>query len=112
MATLTDLVVGAPTSGYLASLFLNLVESSHHKALVPFVAAATDAWCKAYGIDRNFWVEKNIGSRICGWFDAVLRKDASSPDPSMKVGNFSAIRSPPLGSQPPPGVTPRTTSLG
>lgn len=78
MATLTDLVVGAPTSGYLASLFLNLVESSHHKALVPFVAGATDAWCKAYGIDRNFWAEKNIGSRVCAWFDAVLSKDTSA----------------------------------
>lgn len=78
MAILTDLVVGAPTSGYLASLFLNLAESSHHKALIPFVVQAMAAWCSAYGIDRNFWAEKNIGSRVCTWFDAVLTNDATA----------------------------------
>lgn len=80
MATLTDLAVGAPTSGYLASLFLNLAESSHDKALVPFVVQATAAWCGVYGIDRNFWAEKNIGSRVCTWFDVLLTKDASAYD--------------------------------
>jgi hypothetical protein len=55
MATLTELVVGAPTSGYLASLFLNLVESSQDKGLIPFVIEAMTAWCSAYGVDRNFW---------------------------------------------------------
>lgn len=78
MATLTELVVGAPTSGYLASLFLNLVESSHGKALIPFVVQAMAAWCAAYGVDRNFWAEKNIGSRVCTWFDAVLTNDATA----------------------------------
>lgn len=78
MAILTDLVVGAPTSGYLASLFLNLAESSHDKALIPFVVQAMAAWCSAYGIDRNFWAEKNIGSRVCTWFDAVLTNDATA----------------------------------
>jgi hypothetical protein len=78
MATLTEFVVGAPTSGYLASLFLNLVESSHDKALIPLVAQAMTAWCSAYGIDRNFWAEKNIGSRVCTWFDAVLTNDTTA----------------------------------
>ncbi|MBR0965683.1 hypothetical protein JQ554_15425 [Bradyrhizobium diazoefficiens] len=78
IAMLTELVVGAPTSGYLASLFLNLVESSHDKALVPFVAQAMASWCSAYGVDRNFWAEKNIGSRVCTWFDAVLTNDATA----------------------------------
>lgn len=78
MATLTDLVVRAPTSGYLASLFLNLIESSHDKALIPFVVHAMNVWCSAYGIDRNFWAEKNTGSRVCTWFDAVLTNDATT----------------------------------
>ena len=77
MATLTDLVVGAPTSGYLAALLLNLIESSHDKALIPFVVQAMAAWCAAYGVDRNFWAEKNIGSRVCAWSDAVLTNDAT-----------------------------------
>ncbi|MBB4383602.1 hypothetical protein [Bradyrhizobium sp. SBR1B] len=78
IATLTDLVVGAPTSGYLASLFLNLVESSHDKALIPFVVQAMTAWCAAYGVDRNFWAEKNIGSRVCAWLDHTVADDATS----------------------------------
>ncbi|MET4198638.1 hypothetical protein [Bradyrhizobium sp. LA6.12] len=78
MATLTDLVVGAPSSGYLATLFLNLIESSHDKALTPFVVQAMTAWCSAYGIDRNFWAEKNIGSRVCAWLDRTLANDATS----------------------------------
>lgn len=78
MATLTDLVVGAPMSGYLASLFLNLVESSHDKALIPLVVQAMTAWCSAYGVDRNFWAEKNIGSRVCAWLDRTLANDATS----------------------------------
>lgn len=78
MATLTDLIIGAPTSGYLASLYLNLAESSHDKTLIPFVVQAMAAWCSAYGIDRNFWAEKNIGSRVCIWFDAVLTNDAAA----------------------------------
>jgi hypothetical protein len=78
MPTLTDLVVRAPTSGYLATLFLNLVEASHDKALIPFVVQATAAWCSAYGTDRNFWAEKNVGTRVCTWFDAVLTKDTAA----------------------------------
>ncbi len=78
MATLIELVVGAPTSGYLASLLLNLVESSHDKALIPFVVQAMAAWCEAYGVDRNFWAEKNIGSRVCAWLDSTLTRDATA----------------------------------
>lgn len=62
MPTLTALVTGAPSSGYLASLFLNLVESSPRAALLPFVVQATTAWCSAYGVDTNFWSEKDIGA--------------------------------------------------
>jgi hypothetical protein len=61
MSTLTALVTGASSSGYLASLFLNLVEASPRVALLPFVVQATAAWCSAYGGDTNFWAEKDIG---------------------------------------------------
>jgi len=87
MATLTELVVGAPTSGYLASLFLNLVESSQDKGLIPFVIEAMTAWCSAYGVDRNFWAEKNIGSRVCAWLDILLAKDAGAHDLTEDVAD-------------------------
>ena len=87
IATLTDLVAGAPTSGYLASLFLNLIESSHGKALIPFVARACSTWCAAYGVDRNFWAEKNVGSRVCVWLDILLAKDTGVHDVTEAVAD-------------------------
>jgi hypothetical protein len=69
----------------MATLFLNLVESSHDKALVPFVVQAMTAWCGAYGVDRNYWAEKNIGSRVCAWFDETLRKDETARDALIGV---------------------------
>jgi hypothetical protein len=78
MPTLTALVTEAPSSGYLATLFLNLVESSPRAALLPFVVHATTAWCSAYAVDTNFWSEKDIGRRVCAWLDRTLTADSTS----------------------------------
>ncbi|MHB0769839.1 ATP-binding protein [Bradyrhizobium sp. 1.29L] len=78
MPMLTSLVTDAPSSGYLTSLFLNLVESSPRPSLLPFVVQATTAWCLAYGVDTNFWSEKNVGVRVCAWLDRTLTSDISS----------------------------------
>jgi CsiD len=80
MPSLTALVTGAPSSGYLATLFLNLVESSPRAVLLPFVVEATTAWCFAYGIDTNFWSEKEIGGRVCVWLDRTFTADPTSVD--------------------------------
>jgi hypothetical protein len=72
------LVIGAPSSGYLATLFLNLVQSSSRAALLPFVVKATTAWCSAYGVDPNFWSEKDIGSRICVWLERTFTVGSAS----------------------------------
>jgi len=78
MPTLTALVTGAPTSGYIATLFLNLVDSAPRMALLPFVVKATTAWCSAYGVDTNFWSEKDIGGRVCAWLDRTFTADSTS----------------------------------
>jgi hypothetical protein len=75
MPILTALVVEAPCSGYCATLFLNLVETSPRAALVPFVVQAVTAWCSAYGVDTNFWSEKEIGGRVCAWLDRTFTAD-------------------------------------
>ena len=79
MPILTALITGAPSSGYLATLFLNLVESSPRAALLPFVVQATTAWCSAYGVDTNFWSERGIGSRVCAWLTAHSLPISTSP---------------------------------
>ena len=68
----------APSSGYFATLFLNLVESSPRVQLFLFVVQAMTAWCSAYGVDTNFWTEKEIGSRVCAWFDRTFTADPAS----------------------------------
>ncbi len=78
LPTLTALVTGAPSSGYLALLFMNLVESSPRVALMPFVVQAATAWCSAYRVDSNFWSEKEIGGRVCAWFDRTISADPAS----------------------------------
>ena len=55
--TLTSLVTGAASSGYLSVLFLNLVASSPRAALLSYIVQAMTAWCSAYGADTNFWSE-------------------------------------------------------
>lgn len=78
MPTLTGLVTGASFSGYIATLFLNLVDSSPRVALLPFVVQATTAWCSAYGVDTNFWSEKDVGGRVCAWLDRTFTADSES----------------------------------
>ena len=41
---LTELAVGAPASGYIAELFLNMIKTSPRAALLPFVVTAATAW--------------------------------------------------------------------
>jgi hypothetical protein len=78
MGTLTSLVTGAPTSGYFATLFLNLMESCPSASLMPFVVQAVGAWCSAYGVDVNFWGEKNVGPRVCAWLERTLANDGAA----------------------------------
>ena len=78
MPTLVGLAVSAATSGYIATLFLNLIESSPRGALLPFVVEALTAWCTAYGVDTNFWSEKEFGGRVCAWLDRTFTADPAS----------------------------------
>ena len=72
MPTLTALITGAPTSGYAAVLFLDLVELSPSAELSPFVLEAVLAWVKTYGDDTSFWSNNDIGARACAWFTKTL----------------------------------------
>jgi hypothetical protein len=79
MAILTALTAGAPSSGYIATLFLNLVESSSTVPLVPHVAEAMAAWSSAYGAEPNFWSENGIGTRVCAWLNRALTGSDGRP---------------------------------
>jgi hypothetical protein len=86
ISTLTELVSEAGSSGYLAVLFLNLIGSSPRAALLPYVVKAMTAWCSAYGADTNFWSEKDIGGRVCGWLARTFDAD---PQATMMLSDVA-----------------------
>jgi hypothetical protein len=78
IVTLTELAAGAPTSGYIAKLFLNVIKTSPRGVLLPFVVAAATAWSNAYGTDINFWSERDVGGRLCSWIERTIDEDPTS----------------------------------
>lgn len=78
LPTLTGLVTGAPTSGYLAILFLDLIELSPKPTMLPHVLDVVISWCDARGADVGFWGNYDIGLRTCAWFTKVLAVEHAS----------------------------------
>jgi hypothetical protein len=87
MPTLLRLVTGAPTSGWIAISFLNLIDTSPRASLLPSVTEAIKAWCTAYGVDANFWSEKEFGPRVCAW---LLRTLEADPPPATILATVEA----------------------
>lgn len=78
LPTLAGLVNGAPNSGYLAILFLDLLEVSPRPALLPYMLEALLGWCDARGADVGFWGHHDIGVRTCAWLTKVLAVEHAS----------------------------------
>ncbi len=72
VSTLVDLIETAPSSGYLATAFLNVLEAAVLPDLLPHVAQALTAWSAAYGADTSFWCDRDIGPKACSWLDKIL----------------------------------------
>jgi hypothetical protein len=85
MPVLTPLVTSVPQSGYLAVVFLTLMESSPRAALLPAMVEAASSWCKVHDAGANFWNEHQVGHRICEWIDRTLSDDAGAASVLAKV---------------------------
>jgi hypothetical protein len=75
---LVPLVAGFPQSGYLAVVFLTLMESCRSIALLPAMVQAFSAWCGVHGVGARFWNEHELGNRICTWVEVTLSIDIES----------------------------------
>ncbi len=75
MPLLTPFVTSVPQSGYLAVVFLTLMESSPRAALLPAMVEALLGWCAVHDAGANFWNEHQVGHRICEWIDRTLSND-------------------------------------
>jgi hypothetical protein len=78
MPIFDSLVAAAPLSGYVADLFMKIVETSPTGPLLPHVIKAADIWADAWGIDPEYWAEKQFGNRICSWLNDVLTSDPTA----------------------------------
>jgi hypothetical protein len=71
---LTSLITGAPGSGYLASIFMTLLETSPSRLLVPSFTRALAAWCTSHDTSHSFWLGNGLGSRVVDWLESALNE--------------------------------------
>ncbi|MEQ1612055.1 MAG: hypothetical protein ABL904_04830 [Hyphomicrobiaceae bacterium] len=90
VSTLVDLIVTAPSSGYLATAFLNVLDAAVLRDLLPLVARALTAWSRAYGVDTLFWHDRDIGPRACNWLDKILTAHAVAASDAALRATLSA----------------------
>lgn len=75
MPAITKLLKDAPGSGYLASLFMSLVETSTGRELLPHVIEVAEGWCAKHGTNAAFWLGNSMGGRLVEWLDLALQVD-------------------------------------
>jgi hypothetical protein len=78
MPIFDSLVVAAPLSGYVADLFMKIVETSPTGPLVPHVIKAAGIWADAWGIDSEYWSERQFGNRVCSWLNDALTNEMTA----------------------------------
>ncbi len=75
MPAITSLLRKARGSGYLASLFMSLVETSTDRELLTHVVELVKCWCVQHGTNAAFWLGNNMGVRLVEWLDLALQVD-------------------------------------
>jgi len=71
---LEKLVVISP-SLFVAVLTLNLLEVSPRSTHLPLLVKAFKTWLESYPDDSEFWIDYEIGRRLCVLIEEVWRKD-------------------------------------
>lgn len=67
---LEGMVASAP-SVFIAYVLLNLLEVSPKAAHLPLMVESANIWLKRFPNDTPFWIDHQIGARICRWIEAV-----------------------------------------
>ena len=50
---------------------------------MPFIVAAALAWLRSYPDDTFFWIDHDIGRRVCVWIEGVWRGEPALLDPKQ-----------------------------
>jgi hypothetical protein len=67
--------VGSGQFLFVALVLLNLLEVSPRAANLPLANAAAKAWLTSHPDDNIFWVDSDVGRRICSVMEAILEVD-------------------------------------
>jgi hypothetical protein len=70
---------------FVGVLTLNLIEVAPKPSHLPFIVAATTAWLRSYPDDTFFWIDHDLGRRVCVWIEGVWRKEPALLDPKQAV---------------------------
>jgi len=57
---------------FVALVLLNLLEVSPRTTHLPIIVAAAQAWLIAQPDDHSFWIDSDIGRRVCLVIDAII----------------------------------------
>lgn len=78
-------------SHFVAVMTLNLVEVAPKSNHLPFIVAAAMAWLRSYPDDTYFWIDHDIGRRVCALVEGVWRGEPALLD-SKQVVRFDVDR--------------------
>jgi len=71
---------------FVAMVLLNLLEVASRTAHLPLISAGAKAWLISNPDDKTFWVDSDIGRRLCAVMEAVFNVDPKA------FGNDQAVR--------------------
>ena len=76
------------TFTFSALVCLNLLEVSPRPSHLPLINAVAHAWMASYADDKTFWVEADIGRRLCGVMEAIhdIAPQAFDADDGLRRG--------------------------
>ncbi len=84
---LMPLLVSFPQSGYLAVVFLTLMETYPCPTLLPAMVQACSAWRRVHAVGAHFWNnEHRVGHRICEWINRAMDDEFAGAE------NFAELR--------------------
>ncbi len=79
LPVLADLIESGP-SLFVAVVTLNLLEVSPKPVHLRFLVTAAKTWIESFPDADEFWVDQDIGRRICVWIEKIRNQEPTLMD--------------------------------
>ena len=84
---LEELVRDCP-SIFLATVLLNLLEVSPRRAHIGILNVASETWMEKFPNSTRFWVDQNIGYRVCRLIERIWSQEMDGDDTDGNRGDW------------------------